>query len=120
MEVSEYTRDVSNVDIEYLSLTEENPIQSLTVEGITTIDFLPPSSVLLSLDNLLRLKLVDEGLMSDLETPQPVKASAAYQKSKEKLNQYLSSPFFKYQEFCRYLALSTLGKSFHAICISSI
>lgn len=120
MEVSEYTRDVSKIDIEYLSLTEENPIRTLTVAGITTIDFLSPNSVLLSLDNLLRLKLVDEGITFDAEIPQPIRASASYQKSKAKLDKYLSSPFFKYQEFCKYLRLSTLGKSFHNICISSI
>lgn len=120
LEVSEYTRDVSKLDIEYLDLSGENPIRTFTAKGITTIDFVPPKSVLLSLDNLLRLKLVDEVFSSEPDVPESIKMSVSYQHAKSELYKYLTSSLFKYQEFCEYLRLSTLGKSFHRICVSSI
>lgn len=120
LEVSEYTHDVSKLDIEYLDLSGENPIRTFTAKGITIIDFVPPKSVLLSLDNLLSLKLINEAFSSEPDAPKSIKMSASYQHAKSELHKYLASPFFKYQEFCEYLQLSTLGKSFHKICVSSI
>lgn len=108
---------------------------SVTYKDITAITYADYYSVLVSLDNLFRLRLIkeeppfDENVSlsnSDHEgffftymggIPQSFKRSPVYSRKKKELQRELINPNCKYVEKYHYDYLTSFGKSFREICI---
>ena len=104
-------------------------------ENVTDINFADYDSILVSIDNLLRLKLIKEGTPFDEDTslppctsedifftaaggiPKSFKRSPLYTTKKKQLQENLGKFNCKYIEKFHYDYLTSFGESFHKVCI---
>lgn len=96
----------------------ENPIEKLGFEGITHITYFSPDLVKVSLDNLLRLRLVEERFRIDTSLDDKIKMSPIYKNMVTELKKYIVDSSWKYEETSHYLSLTNFGKTFHDICLN--
>lgn len=115
--VDVYTHDVqtkSSNSIEPLDF----PIGHYRAENITYIDFADYESISLSLDNLLRLKLITEAMPADFNTvPDKIKKTKLYKEIRENATARLNNPCHLLNETHQILCPSVFGKSFYNICV---
>lgn len=113
-----------NLSIKQYESLELNPIKKMqgaknrySYPNITYITFASYESVLVSLDNLLRLKLIEERFSLNQETPQKILNTTLYNKFKKELQGLMSGDNWEYEEQVHSFTLSFLGRSFCCICI---
>lgn len=113
----------------YETNDSKEPTYSIYDENITDIDFSDYDSVLVSLDNLLRLGLIkedpplDENTTFSSETMMRIKnfkRCSLYSTSKKELQEHIINPNCKYIEKFHYDYLTFFGESFHNICVRGL
>lgn len=92
-------------------------IRSYSYPNITYISFASYESVLVSLDNLLRLKLTEERFSLKNDIPQKIQNASLYQNYKKKLQNLMSRDNWEYEEQVHSFTLSFLGRNFCDICL---
>lgn len=96
----------------------QGAIQSYSYPNITYISFTNYESVLVSLDNMIRLKLAEERfLFNDKDIPYKIQQSSSYIKYKKELQSQITGNNWEYEEYLHSLTLSFLGQNFCDICI---
>ncbi|MCR2051052.1 DUF4393 domain-containing protein [Acetatifactor muris] len=95
----------------------ETPIEKLGFEGVTHITYFSPNMVKISIDNLLRLRLIQERFRLDTSIGEQLKTSPTYTNMVTQLKKYLVDSSWKYEENSYYLNLTDYGKSFRNICL---
>lgn len=95
-----------------------NPIQNYTYPNVTYISFASYESVLVSLDNLLRLKLTEERFsFNNKDIPQKIQNTSSYINYKKELQNLMSGDNWEYEETIHFFILSFLGMIFCDICL---
>ena len=93
-------------------------IQNYTYPNVTYISFASYESVLVSLDNLLRLKLTEERFsFNNKDIPQKIQNTASYINYKKELQNLMSGDNWEYEETIHFFILSFLGMNFCNICL---
>lgn len=96
----------------------QGEIQSYSYPNITYISFANYESVLVSLDNLLRLKLAEERFsLTKKDIPYKIQETSSYIEYKKELQALMTDENWEYEETLRSLTLSFLGRNFCQICI---
>lgn len=108
----------NNQDSSKFASTLETPIKKLGFEGITHITYFSPDMVKISIDNLLRLRLIQERFRLDTSIDEQLKTSPTYINMVTQLKKYLIDSSWKYEENAYYLGLTDYGKSFRNICLN--
>lgn len=115
--VDVYTHDVQTKSSNAIELLEF-PIGHYRVDNITYIDFADYESISLSIDNLLRLKLITEAMPADFNTvPDKIKKTKLYKEFRENATARLDNPCHLLNENHQILCSSVFGKSFYKICV---
>lgn len=95
----------------------QGAIHKYSYPNVTYISFANYESVLVSLDNLLRLKLIEERFSFINENiPQKIQETSSYINYKKELKNLISGDNWEYEEHVHSLALSFLGRNFCEIC----
>lgn len=93
-------------------------IQNYTYPNVTYISFASYESVLVSLDNLLRLKLAEERFsFNNKDIPQKIQNASSYITYKKELQNLMSEDNWEYEETIHFFILSFLGMNFCKICL---
>lgn len=96
----------------------QSAIQSYSYPNVTYISFANYESVLVSLDNMLRLKLAEERFsFNDKDIPYKIQQSSSYIRYKKELQSQITGNNWEYEERLHSLTLSFLGQNFCDICI---
>lgn len=96
----------------------QGAIQSYSYPNVTYISFASYESVLVSLDNMLRLKLAEERFsFKDRDIPYKIQQTSSYIKYKKELQSKITGNNWEYEEYLHSLTLSFLGQNFCDICI---
>lgn len=95
----------------------KDSIYSYSYPSITYISFSDYESTLMSLDNLLRLRLIEERYTLQEEVPQEIQESDYYINFKKELYGFMSNENLEYEEFIHTAVLTSLGKNFCRICL---
>lgn len=96
----------------------DGAIKSYSYHNLTNIRFSDYSSVLLSLDNLLRLRLVEERIPGGMENiPDCIKSTPLYTRLNASLEKYMINDRWISENTYVLLVLSDLGKLFFNICV---
>lgn len=95
----------------------KDSIYSYSYPSITYISFSDYESTLMSLDNLLRLRLIEERYTLQEEVPQEIQESDYYINFKKELYGFMSNENWEYEEFIHTAVLTSLGKNFCRICL---
>lgn len=113
-----------NLSIKQYESLDLNPIKKMqgakngySYPNVTYISFASYESVLVSLDNLLRLKLTEERFSLKKDTPQKIQNTTLYKNFKKELQSLMSGDNWEYEEQVHSFTLSFLGKNFCDICI---
>ncbi len=113
-----------NLSIKQYESLDLNPIKKMqgaknvkSYPNITYITFASYESVLVSLDNLLRLKLIEERISLNKEIPQKILNTTLYNNFKKELQSLISGDNLEIEEQVHSFTMSFLGKNFCAICI---
>ncbi len=97
--------------------TIEKIAQRYSYPNVTYISFTSYESILISLDNLLRLRLIEERFSLNQHIPQSIQDSSSYITYKKELQNLMVSSNWKYNESLHSVTLSFLGMNFCDICI---
>lgn len=110
---------VSEYDSDALSAIDKmkESIHSYSYPNITYISFSNYESTLISLDNLLRLRLIEERYTFKEKVPQEIQESDYYIKFKKELYSFMSNENWEYEEFIHTAVLTPLGMNFCKICL---
>ncbi len=101
-----------------LPILYDIPIKEYEINNITYCDFSSYTSISLSIDNLLRMHLVEElELVNDIHIPDIIKNSIHYKECINKLEEYIKNPKCHYEESYKYLILTSYGQVFYDICL---
>ena len=100
------------------TIQREKPVERHGFEGITHIIKFPPDIVKISLDNLLRLRLIEERSDIALSIDDEIKVSPYYINSVKQYQKYIVNDFWIYEEIIHIFCLSDLGLCFHDICFN--
>ncbi len=93
-------------------------IHNYSYPNVTYISFASYESVLVSLDNLLRLKLTEERFtFNDEDIPQKIQETSTYINYKKELQNLISGDNWEYEEHIHFFSLTFLGRNFCDICI---
>lgn len=92
-------------------------INKYSYPNVTYISFANYETILMSLDNLLRLRLIDERLSAKQKMPPHILESTSYLNYKRELQNYMTTPNWEYNETLHSVTLSFLGEKFCNICI---
>lgn len=95
----------------------KDSIHSYSYPSITYISFSDYESTLMSLDNLLRLRLIEERYTLQEEVPQVIQESDYYINFKKELYGFMSNENWEYEEFIHTAVLTSLGTNFCRICL---
>lgn len=117
LSASEYSEDAMNSKLPRYRFT---PLQKHSYRNITTLQFITYNSALISLDNLLRLRLIEEKPVLHKDIPQSIKESPLYQDFYSKLQQYVTTPNWEFNEILYVVYPTDLGKHFFDICLREI
>lgn len=119
LSVAEYSHDISNEDSTFINPLE-SALKRYSFNNVTSIAFASYDSVQLSIDNLLRLKLIEEKYAIGKELPDTITSTDQYAHFKSILETYIVNTHWAYEEVCTSLELSSLGRNFKKICVDSI
>lgn len=108
----------NNQDSSKFASTLETPIEKLGFEGVTHITYFSPEMVKISIDNLLRLRLIQERFRNDTSIAEQLKTSPTYINMVTQLKKYLVDSSWRYEENAYYLGLTNYGKSFRSVCLN--
>lgn len=108
----------NNQDSSKFASTLETPIEKLGFEGVTHITYFSPEMVKISIDNLLRLRLIQERYRLDTSIAEQLKTSPTYINMVTQLKKYLVDSSWRYEENAYYLSLTNYGKSFRNVCLN--
>ena len=97
----------------------DDPIEKYGYEGLTHITSINPDMVKLSIDNLSRLRLIEERFDLSMTVNEKMKSSHFYSDISTRLKQYITDSNWKYEENGHLLFLSTFGSYFHDICVNN-
>lgn len=97
----------------------ENPIEKHGYEGLTHIVDFHPDIVKITIDNLLRLRIIEERFNLDDSICDEIKSSSFYISISQQLKELAVDDTWKYEETPQSYYLTDLGKSFHNICINN-
>ena len=96
----------------------QSRIQSYSYPNVTYISFASYESILVSLDNLLRLKLTEERFcFNDKDIPYEIQETSSYTEYKKELQTLMTDENWEYEEHLHFFTLSFLGRNFCDICI---
>lgn len=95
----------------------EKVVQRYSYPNVTYISFTSYESILISLDNLLRLRLIEERFSLNQHIPQSIQDSSSYITYKKELQNLMIDSNWEYSESLHSVTLSFLGKNFCNICI---
>lgn len=95
----------------------QGAIQNYSYPNVTYISSASYESVLVSLDNLLRLRLTEERFSFNKDIPQKIQDSSSYINYKKELQNLISGDNWEYEENLHFLTLSFLGMNFCDICL---
>ena len=96
------------------------PKERHSIPNISYFQDIDYEVVLLSIDNLLRLRLIEEMFPLSNITPSSVQKNPIYINSKLELDEYMTDSNWRYYETCRSLSLTSLGRIFYQICVKDI
>lgn len=94
-------------------------INKYSFPNVTYISFANYETILVSLDNLLRLRLVEERFSTNQKIPSCLLESTSYLNYKSELQNYMTNPNWEYSETLHSVTLSFLGMNFCNTCIKS-
>lgn len=96
----------------------QGAIESYSYPNVTYLSFANYESILISLDNLLRLKLAEERFsLNDKDIPYKIRESTLYIEYKKELQTLMVGDNWEYEEQLHSFTLSFLGKNFCDICV---
>lgn len=95
----------------------ENPIEKRGFEGLTHIVDFHPDIVKISIDNLLRLRLIEERFRLNAPISAEIQSSPFYISISQQIKQLAIDDTWEYEEVSQSYYLTDLGKSFRNICI---
>lgn len=110
--VEKYSTPLDNNKIDII----KTPKERYSIPNITYFQDIEYEVVLLSIDNLLRLRLVEERLSLSNTTPSSIQKNPTYANGKMQLNDYMTDSSWNYCEACRSLSLTNLGYNFYKVC----
>lgn len=109
----QHTHDPSNPFSEL-----ESPVEKRGYEGLTYITNISPNIVNVSLENILRLSLIEERFsFNDESLGERIKQSPLYKRYFQELQKFNADPYWKYEENIHTFYLSHFGKAFRSICL---
>lgn len=100
-------------------LPMDQPVERYGYEDLTHIVTIDPDMVKLSIDNLSRLRLIDDLYIYATDVDDKIKASPFYSDLVAKASKYITDSKWKYEETCSALVLTTFGSYFRNICINN-
>lgn len=109
---------VSKYDAESPHLFK-SPTQRYGYEGLTSITSISPQMVKISIDNLSRLRLIEDRFDLNLSVNSKIKASPFYSETVSAIKQYMTDQTWKFEENGHLVVLSTFGSYFHEICMEN-
>jgi len=112
---SKYLNKNTNHSIQLM----ENPIEKHGFEGLTHIIDFPPDIIKIAIDNILRLRLIEERFHLNDTINEEIKASPLYISISQQLKKFVVDDTWKYEEIPQSYHLTDLGKSFRNICINA-
>ena len=114
-----YCSKYSHLQIHSNSLSPlENPIERHGYERLTHITSFSPDVVNISLDNLLRLRLIEERFTYNTHSiDEKIQKSSNYKTMAKQLQKFMVDDTWKYEEFSQCFYLTNFGKSFCEICL---
>ncbi len=95
----------------------QNPIEKHGFESLTHISAFSPDIVKVSIDNLLRLRLIEERFRIGASIDEKIKTSPFYISITEQLKKFIVDETWKYEETPQFFYLTTLGTTFRNICL---
>ncbi len=96
----------------------ETPVEKRGFEGLTYITNISPDIVNVALENILRLRLIEERFSFNDETiDERIKLSPIYQRRLQQLQKYDYDSYWKYEEIIHSFCLTHFGKAFRNICL---
>ncbi len=95
----------------------DSALHRYSYPNISYISFSNYKTILMSLDNLLRLRLIEEKFSIVNNIPQEIQKSSSYINHKKELQKLITGANWEYEESVHYVSLSILGKNFCDICI---
>lgn len=115
---------VSKHSDEYIESDFKNPfeetLEKYEYDCVTYINTLPYDDIKVSIDNLMRLKLIDEDISSYTEDfHSKIRDLPEYQNMKESLEKYMVDSTWEYEEDQEFLVLTSFGQRFRDVCVKN-
>lgn len=117
---SEYANSTTNAINAHYVDPFESPIKKYEISNLTSIQFLNYKSAALSIDNLIRQRLIEVRYNFDEGIHDSIINSPIYTQCKNELEKHIVSSNWRYEETPSSLWFTNLGRSFNEICIKNI
>lgn len=119
LSASKYVSEPTSTRQEFYIDPIEPPTTQYKIPYITSIRFLDYETVLLCIDNLSRLGLIEIRFTLGNSIDSDILSSTNYIQFKSKLKSYMDNTKWRYEENGNIFSLTSLGRTFKDICITS-
>jgi hypothetical protein len=120
LSASQYAGSPTNARIDYYVNSLEYPLKKYEFSNITPIQFLDYESVSLSIDNLMRQRLIEQRYNFTEGIHTSITNSPLYTQCRNELEQHVVNSHWRYEETPSSLWFTNLGRSFSDVCIKNI